>query len=284
MLITLDARCRGSLHIKDDKPIQDFSGSSTNPRKSYAYALVADGHGGERYIRSADGSKLAVFCSADAMTKVLRELAVYIEKKDMVVIDKSLKNLCSRILISWREQVKDHFTTHPFSENESTLCEKLKIQLSSTDNIEDDNTIFELYGTTLLSAVYFENYNFWFALQIGDGKTVIIKEDNSVYSPPELENEKLGFGVTASLCSKDASTEFRYVFGFEKIKGILVMSDGMTDSFDLGKLPDFLLNIKENAIHDVENTKTELQAYLPKLSEQGSGDDISLACIFSKEI
>lgn len=61
------------------------------------------------------------------------------------------------------------------------------------------------------------------------------------------------------------------------------MSDGLTDSFDLNKLPDFLLSIKNNAIKNAEKTKTELEEYLPKLSEKGSGDDISIAGIFVKE-
>lgn len=283
MLVTLDARCRGSSHIKDGKPCQDFSGSTTDKWKSYAYALVADGHGGERYIRSAEGSRLAVLCSVEAINKVLKELVFYIKKKEVDVIDKSLKNLCSRLLLLWREKVKSHFAENPLAEEEKSICEKLKIELSSADNEEADLKIFELYGSTLLSAVYFENFNFWFALQIGDGKTFILNEDGAAVSPKELENEKAAFGVTPSLCGKTAIEEFRYAYGFEKISGVCVMSDGMTDSFDLEKLPDFLLNIKNNAIADVEKTKNELTAYLPTLSEQGSGDDISIAGIFVKE-
>ena len=141
-----------------------------------------------------------------------------------------------------------------------------------------------LYGSTLLEAVYFEMFNFWFALQIGDGKCAVIKADDSVVFPSELENEKLGFGVTTSLCSKNAPSEFRYAFGFEKINGISVMSDGLTDSFDAAKLPDFILNLKTNMMEDSKNTVSELKDFLPVLSEQGSGDDISISAIFSKKV
>ena len=85
------------------------------------------------------------------------------------------------------------------------------------------------------------------------------------------------------MCSKDAATEFRFAYGFEKINGISVMSDGMTDSFDTSKLPDFILNLKNNTVNDGEKTQSELQDFLPVLSEQGSGDDISIAAIFSKK-
>lgn len=278
MLITLNAQCQGSEHIKTARPCQDFTKAATNCWKTNAYAIVADGHGGEKYFRSAEGSRLAVSSAAEEMSRLLGELLFYIKKKEKNVIDKSLKNLCSRILLLWQEKVKAHFSENLLSEKELKLCKELKINIPLK---EED--IFMLYGSTLLSSVYFENYEFWFSIQIGDGKTYILKEDGSAFSPKELENEKAAFGVTPSLCGKNAIEEFRYAFGFEKIAGICVMSDGLTDSFDLNKLPDFLLSIKNNAIKNAEKTKTELEEYLPKLSEKGSGDDISIAGIFVKE-
>ena len=61
------------------------------------------------------------------------------------------------------------------------------------------------------------------------------------------------------------------------------MSDGLTDSFDAAKLPDFILNLKTNTVEDSKNTVSELKDFLPVLSEQGSGDDISISAIFSKK-
>lgn len=277
MLVTLDARCRGSEHVKSGKPLQDYSCSTIDSRKTYAYALVADGHGGEKYFRSAEGSRFAVRCTVDALNKVLKELVSYIKKNDLPVIDKTLKNLCSRILILWREKVKSHFYENPLTEEEKELCWDLKIDIPLAEE-----KIFTLYGSTLLASVYFANYGFWFSLQIGDGKTVIIRNDNSVFYPIQ-EDDEMGFGVTASLCGKNALEKFRYNYGFEKLNSIFVMSDGLTDSFDAKKLPNFLMSIKDNALLDDQKTKDELAAFLPRLSEQGSGDDISIAGIFEKE-
>lgn len=180
--------------------------------------------------------------------------------------------------MKWKEEVIKHFNENPLTEDELKQLEEQGILIPIK---EEDIPV--LYGSTLLEAVYFEMFNFWFALQIGDGKCAVIKEDDSVVFPSELENEKLGFGVTTSLCSKNAPSEFRYAFGFEKINGISVMSDGMTDSFDAAKLPDFILNLKTNTVEDSKNTISELKDFLPVLSEQGSGDDISISAIFSKK-
>lgn len=277
MLEILDARCRGNEHIKTNKPLQDYSGSKLDKQRKTAYILVADGHGGEKYFRSDVGSYLAVYCSIEAMNTVLTELFSYIKRKDTTVINKTLQNLCSRILVLWRDKVKEHFSKNPLTETEKKLCDELKIELPLTDD-----SIFPLYGSTLLASAYFENYDFWFSLQIGDGKTIAMKTDNTLFYPIPEDNE-MGFGVTASLCGSNAIEKFYYNFGFDKLNYIYVMSDGMADSFDTTKLPDFLLNIKNNAIVDIEKTKAELIDYLPKLSEQGSGDDISIAGIFVKE-
>ncbi len=278
MLVTLDARCRGNEHIKTDKPLQDYSYVELEKRwKNYAYALIADGHGGEKYFRSEDGSRIAVIYTVNALNEVLKELSFYIKKRDKVVIDKTLKNLCSRIILLWRKTVKAHFDANPLTEKEIKKCEELKIELP----LAEEN-IYTLYGSTLLSSVYFANYEFWFSIQIGDGKTIAIRQDDSVFYPIP-EDDDMGFGVTASLCGSNANERIHYNFGYEKLNGIVVMSDGLTDSFDTEKLPNFILNIQKNALENVDVAKRELDSFLPKLSEQGSGDDISIACIFQKE-
>ena len=304
MLVTLDARCRGNEHIKTDKPLQDFSFSTV--QKHIGYAFVADGHGGDKYIRSDKGAEFACWCAAKTIVNIRKEFLDEIKRltsenklqKRNYLVAQNLKLMCSKLPSEWCDKVKEHFQTMPLSEEEKKLCENAKISLP----LKNDD-IPTLYGTTLLLAVYFERQNFWFSLQIGDGRSYVmpgntpatfftgkseesdcqeIKCDGNALSPIP-EDEEQGFGVTKSLCSKNASVHFRYAFGFEKIAGIAVMSDGLTDSFDTEKLPDFLLSIQKNAVADAENAKRELEAFLPKLSEQGSGDDISIAGIFVKE-
>lgn len=128
--------------------------------------------------------------------------------------------------------------------------------------------------------MYLEQYTFWLALQIGDGKCIAFREDGSEFYPI-AEDESLGFGITTSLCNRDAAKYFRHAYGFKSLSGIAVMTDGLTDSFATEKLPDFIRTIQKNAMADKEKTKSELESFLPKLSQQGSGDDISIAAIFA---
>ncbi|MGN0740423.1 MAG: protein phosphatase 2C domain-containing protein [Treponema sp.] len=277
MLITMAERCTGSSHIKQSKPLQDYAAVTSDRLKSYAYALVADGHGGDKYIRSAKGAELAVRCAVNSINGILKEILRDVTKKKINLVEKNLKLICIKTSLFWKDAVIADYKANPLTEEEKKFCESENIELPAAD---EDIPVF--YGSTLLAAVYLEHLDFWFAIQIGDGKCAVIKNDGSIIFPEELENEKLGFGVTTSLCNKDAANEFRYAYGFEKIAGITVMSDGLADSFDTEKLPDFLCNVRNNIIVDFEKTVTELKSFLPKLSEQGSGDDVSIAGIFSK--
>ena len=277
MLITMAERCIGSSHIKQNKHLQDYAAATSDRLRSYAYALVADGHGGDKYIRSAKGSELAVRCAVDSINGVLKEILWDVTKKKQNLIEKNLKLICIKTSLSWKDAVIADYKANPLKEEEKQFCETLNLEVPATD---DDIPV--LYGSTLLAAVYLEHLNFWFTIQIGDGKCAVIKNDLSVIFPEELENEKLGFGVTTSLCNKEAANEFRFAYGFEKIAGITVMSDGLADSFDNEKLPGFLSNVRNNIIVDSDKTVSELKEFMPKLSEQGSGDDISIAGIFSK--
>jgi hypothetical protein len=220
---------------------------------------------------------MAVHCAVDSINGVLKEILWDVGKKKKNLIEKNLKLICIKTSLKWKDVVIKHYSENPLTKEETELYESLNISLPLQ---EDDIPV--LYGSTLLAAVYIEYLNFWFAIQIGDGKCAVIKKDNTVFFPEELENEKLGFGVTTSLCNKDAANEFRFAYGFEKINGITVMSDGLADSFDSEKLPSFLLNISDNIVINTEKTSNELKEFMPKLSEQGSGDDISLAGIFTK--
>ncbi|MCR5623525.1 MAG: protein phosphatase 2C domain-containing protein [Treponema sp.] len=278
MLVTLNACCQGSSHIKDGKPCQDSCESFKDSDNYLGLAIVADGHGGEKYIRSDIGSREAVFRAKIFVHKLLRNhIDAYIKRKDKESLKKNFDLLKSQIVSEWRDAVTRHQADNCLTEDEKNILRCL----GQTEKDFGENNP-ELYGTTLLIAGYIEKYSFWFALQIGDGKIALLKNDGSIAYPiPDLDEQ--GFGVTNSLCNSNAADKIQYVYAFEKIAGITVMTDGMSDSFDLEKLPKFLTDIKDNALIDVKKTQRELDSYLPKLSEQGSGDDISIAGVFVKE-
>jgi hypothetical protein len=78
---------------------------------------------------------------------------------------------------------------------------------------------------------------------------------------------------------------FRHNFGFERILGATVATDGVVDSFPLEKYLKFTVSeLLQKFVEHPEETKRELENSLPELSEQGSGDDVSIAGIFNPEV
>lgn len=58
-LITFDVTCMGASHVKNNKPCQDYSLSWHSDDNRVQVAIVCDGHGGDTYVRSDRGSRLA---------------------------------------------------------------------------------------------------------------------------------------------------------------------------------------------------------------------------------
>lgn len=175
-----------------------------------------------------------------------------------------------------------------------------------------EKSIEKLYGTTLISCLYIpelqltetKKFSLWIAVQIGDGMCLIQKDGDEVISPikadenlahdynlhryqvicPIKANENLGFGVTTSLCSKNAINEFRHAWGFDRLNFICACSDGVQDSFTPDDLKHFANDVYDNIQHyGAEREQQELEDFFPRLSEQGSGDDVSFAGIFITE-
>lgn len=282
----LNQSVQGASHKRDDKPLQDFSisgsaefSNSFLQKTRVVYAIVADGHGGAKYFRSARGSQLACVLCENSIQQLFNEKVIDVIDENK--IRNVLSHFCNRLILKWRDTVIKDFKQNELSENEKIICDKEKINYN---NISDDD-IPTFYGSTLLAVVCVQN-KFWFAIQLGDGKCVGINYDETIFYPiedfyPEEEDGKFICGRTASLCNKDASSSFKISYGFEKkILGLACMTDGVADSFSTEKLPDFILKIRANALDNLEKTKEELASFLPELSKKGSMDDVSISALF----
>ncbi|MDR2535743.1 MAG: protein phosphatase 2C domain-containing protein [Treponema sp.] len=246
--------------------------------KRIGIALVADGHGSKRHFRSDQGAKLAVKVAKEAITQFIeiteRKHVVFWDKHtrgNPKKIDETLKQLESNIIYCWREAVLQNIKINPFTKEERSICTENNI------DTENENDLVAIYGSTLLGAVITEQ--FWFAIQIGDGACVVITDQGKaeVGMP---EDRRLEFGRTTSLCNTDALESFRYNFG-NHIVGITVASDGVTDSFIPDKYTDFNMQLLKKFVAYPDLAERHLQQFLPKLSERGSNDDVSLAGIFN---
>lgn len=263
---------QGYNHIKSDKVCQDSSGHYSD--NSMAVVVVADGHGSDNYPRTDRGSSFAVEATITAIkefVKTVEDSAIDISEDS----DSYLEQLAKNILANWYAAVDADLEKYPFSEEElSKVSDKYKKKYISGQRLE------KAYGTTLIAACQTKNY--WFGIQIGDGKCVCISQDGSMYEPIPWD-EDCQANITTSICDSEAIEEFRYCFMKESPVATLMGTDGIDDSYanfeEMYVLYRSILAIF--AEHGCETGKNEIQAFLPGLSRKGSGDDVSIAGIVS---
>ncbi len=274
---TFDVRNIGASHVKSGKPCQDYVISSQGNK--FALAVVCDGHGGDRYFRSERGSKLAAEITVQAIKSMFgkRIESQSLLSKFQPDPESTLKQLIAYIIFNWREAISKDFQSQPFTEEElAHLSDKDKTSVSTAEGW------VSAYGTTLIATVC--TSDFWFGVQIGDGKCVVVS-DNDEYSQPIPWDDKCFLNATTSLCDEKAMERFRTFFSTENLpKAIFVASDGVDDTFGTDEaLHGFYKTVLQLLTEkELTKAKDELQDYLPGLSAKGSQDDISIAGILLK--
>jgi len=281
MLLKFAVKAQGISHIEKGTPCQDACTAQLNINKTVGIACVADGHGSDKHFRSDKGSKLAVQVAERALFdfcgNIAREKKSFFSfKSDLKNIKDSdilpdLKQLEANIIYEWRNAVLQDFDNNPITEAEKELCKTNNIVLD-----DDPANMMFIYGTTLLAGLVSDS--FWFVIQIGDGLCVVLENDKKIITPIE-EDERLAFGRTTSLCDNDAIKNFRESFGFSKINGLTVATDGIADSFEPEKYLQFNKELYKKFLR-FPKAETELEQYLPTISKNGSRDDVSIAGIF----
>jgi len=249
MVNTFNISCIGASHLKNNIPCQDYSASWKSGKS--AIIAVADGHGSEEYIHSDRGARFAVESALICIKELIKKKPDKLFNPDI-----DLKTLEKSIIAEWYNKV-------------------------ANDTHEEIDDIFVSYGTTLLAAAMTEHY--WFAIQIGDGKCVVINDDNSITQPVPWD-DKCFLNVTTSLCDHNAHDLFRHYYSEKLPSAVFLGSDGIDDSFPIGKneehLAIFYRNVFEKITVDGINKGLDsIKEVLPLLSQKGSGDDVSAAGI-----
>lgn len=304
----------GSSHILLNKPCQD-NGLYYNKDGIYM-AIISDGHGGESYIRSDRGSKIAVEIARDNILEFIESIPeeLFKEKKGAITSVPRINPL--------KDKNGNDVDFSTLSESNQELAKQNKYYVTSLENckkqeqalrtlfldiyeawvkaikedllndplstpmeIEHTNVRVEkIYGATLMAAVRTSNY--WFAFQIGDGKLFACNRLME-WSEPVPWDCNCFMNVTTSLCDKDPEELFRYAFdGTGDFPMAFVLgSDGIDDSLiktDL--IHDFYSNMLQ-VFNEMEQTKAEenLMNYLSLLSKKGSHDDMSIAAIIEMQ-
>jgi len=274
---------RGAMHIKKGMPNQDAFALKVLNEGDSVIVAVADGHGDPRCFRSEIGSSIAVRAAVD----LLEEVAKYSsETSSLSVLKRSLEsNFPHRLHSIWKKRVEQDFSVAGFSQLSEDKPEIFfEISSDAVTSLADDSYL--AYGTTLLAALITRNL-LMFA-QIGDGDILVISDSGEVYSPVP-DDERLFGNATTSLCSMEASRDFRlFIERLSETPPILVLlsTDGLSNSFaseeefrEVAK--SFLDNIK---IQGEEYLKTNIESFLNDLSADRIGDDITVGIIFKESI
>lgn len=276
----------GASHGKSGKPCQDYSWAEFNPenfknfQQQYAIAIVADGHGSADYFRSDRGSRFACDAARKSVQLLMQDNKSGINHKKGIKLllensDFYIQKLKASIITRWRDLVADDFLKEPFTEEEEQgMSDRGRKKLE-----QDGDNYVRAYGTTLLLIV--KHSRFWFGLHIGDGKCVAYYQDAKAEQPIPWD-DRCFLNVTTSLCDEDAIGSFRHCFRTDAFPDALyIATDGVDDSFGTDeRLYDFYGKLTQSFIDKgTDKTLKELTDFLPELSKNGSGDDISIAGI-----
>ncbi len=259
---------QGYGHIRNGKECQD---ASDHAEMNHAcICAVCDGHGGDDYVRSAAGSRIA--CET-AIENIKAFLDVVNKEELHRYPDQVLSNLEASIISSWNEKIRIDYEAHPLTGEELAVLSE-----SAKKKYLDENRFEGLYGTTMIAAAFMEEC--WIGIQIGDGKCVAIDDGGSFFQPIPWD-ERCFLNETTSICDAEALQNFRHVYSERLPAAVLLGSDGVDDCFyNDEQLYDFYKTILCSfAGNTFDSVVRELEDYLPRLSAKGSADDISLASI-----
>jgi len=329
----------GESHKKTNKPCQDRSFAF--PVTGMYIVVVADGHGSDNCFRSEYGAEFAV----KAAKKGIHDFIKNLKGKEFPLEEnfaRQVKKLAGNIVDNWIFQVSEHYRLYPITEEDKdyTTPEGKTQHFKGLKNFKVDNTYRDLYlkeaagdasvkgglladderpvtrhayGATLIAAAVTKDY--WFGIQIGDGKLTAFYPDGS-YDQPVPWDDKCYLNVTTSICDDDAMERARVyvkkrngfaaaidaIGAIKKLKddrpmpsAIFLNSDGVDDSFPIEDNMDHmakkfyypvLRTFIDNDDDPAKGWKTsvdELANFLPDLSKRGSGDDISVAGIIDMD-
>lgn len=256
---------RGYSHVLGEKECQDNSISWQE--KQYDAVIVCDGHGGDKYFRSAIGSRFA----CEAGKKMISAFMDYVLNNDETRInwDALLSQLEISIINEWNELVERHFLDNPFESDArfEKLAEEDKRSLYSS--------YVKAYGSTFIAAVLTDKH--LFVLKLGDGNVCIMNGQykacllDKIYH--ELSDDQLQFNLTTSLCNSDAAKSFKHCnvsVKINRINGVLLSSDGVINSF---ATEEAYVAFVENVFRGFQDqklkeAKRELEDFLPELSKK----------------
>jgi serine/threonine protein phosphatase PrpC len=268
---------RGSSHQRSGLPNQDAAQCTVTPgaQGTVAVAVVSDGHGSPRHFRSQVGSSLAVSTVAPTLQGFLRDSVA--SNGHVPFVPEQVHELERKIVSGWLAAVHSDLEQNPFTQTELNTLQK-EDGLESRAAVQSTPEL--AYGATLLAAGATDKVLLY--LQLGDGEILSVSATGTT-TRPLPPDDRLIANQTTSLCQPEAWKEFRssWVTNAALPSLVLLSTDGYANSFrsdeDFLRIgQDYLEILRQQGISSLAE---ELPAILTEATEQGSGDDITLAIL-----
>lgn len=244
-------------------------------------------------------NKLQAYCSN------LKEKANQTIKENEQKLLERLKEVKFRIIEKWKKMVDKDLKENPLELTQScmyTFDENLnyKKQQYIGYSVSDDHQFqyinrgitqddinetiknhYILYGATLLCSCSYKDNTF--LLQIGDGDAVIIDNDNNAIHPvPDFDDQY--DNITHSICERKAERYFTEYYTKDKIKIILIATDGVSKSFYEEKVKNDIAELANEVYNTLIEKPRRFKKMLQEILEafaNASTDDCSIAFIAS---
>lgn len=272
MIQVFGASVQGASHIRSGRECQD-SLKKVEKESGAVILAVADGHGSD----SCPYSKTGSFAAVNVFCRIMGEyLETYAGQQGMLFTFLKREGdtkIAQEIDAEWKRRI---LRLHSKCKREIPL---------DAEGRKDKETVYALYGSTLLGLVITEE--FLFAFQLGDGDIVKVSEAgvyNVIESDRILGTETHSLGKAESW--KKAITLIRRREESEKRPVMyLLSSDGLSNSYkDDGEFKktcmDYYVLLKE---HGVKAVSDRLKTWLQETSEMGCGDDITALFAYEME-
>lgn len=264
---------RGSSHVRSGLPNQDAVQCVVSS-PGMAVVAVSDGHGGARHFRSQIGSSLAVSTAVSVLEAFLpryatAEAVLSLSPADIEELERSLVE-------TWSDSVMSDLAHQPLTEEELGRFSPEDAELRAS--VEESPIL--AYGATLLVAAATDYLLFF--LQLGDGEILSVSADGETERPLPPDDRLVG-NQTTSLCQPEAWKEFRsaWVTAPNLPALVLISTDGYANSFrsdeDFLKIGNDYLEILRG--QGISALAEDLPEILQEATQQGSGDDITLAIL-----
>ncbi len=286
------ATVRGASHKRNGKPNQDaVDGNVYCPAICglRTVVAVADGHSDAKCTRSHIGAALAVRCAIETVEKLFASGA-----EGIGLNKRSLERAIPGALVSsWRAAVFEHVQREPPSAEELELLANAgKTKPAFAGAVggalrEGEDHFYLLYGATAIVVIVTDNAVLY--MQIGDGDILAVSSAGEVEAPI-ADDPALIANETPSLCLPNPVAYFR--FGYHHIGPdkdppalILASTDGYKNAFeDVAGFHKVGQDILQLARCDGLPVPTDMETWLNRASEDGSGDDVTLAILCRGDI